>query len=1004
MAKKRITDSRPYPGASATKRRLKKKARRIKRSTKKIKNLNNSKGSKRRKSMPKRSIKKITFSKYKKMMDQEYDRDFTGEQMSLRALESPSLSFPRDAEELAPLLDHDTYKYAYISPKKITVNGKSYDLKNLGPSQQDQKLFQEIKSEILKNKLNRANDGVSKRAGNYNDPESDLSTRQQSTNQNVVDVLARLGMTFVNDLPPLLNKNYEGREVSINCPPGLVDPKESLGDATRFSYENLDSKIDIEKDGSTGNKNVTDLDQEVDLSGIGTHLINAVARSNFSKGDFSSYFPIDKASSDKAKMFKDINSLDITNPDNFLESNVRKVNGRLHPEILRAIPNQVKSVMLRKFKGSRKPAGFDPTGYHRKMTMGGGGPPQVNEAEDVPSGPDIAEDIVSDPALANHMFEALKDDMLLDWSPDDAAFGPTGEDDAIDLTSFTLQRVDVLTGFPLDTAELTSVSVWSPEISYPIYEGEFGYDMKSDLWQTVTSDLLDTYQASGNSMFCRLSEITMNIDWDGVLGTPGRVVDPDTGEMIDLTSDEYAEAMGWSTELGADLGGFELVVLDRYFIITPDSLEEQYDLYDSQVISEGNYTIGDMPDLLLYYPITKTKEFTVRYRLPYDLDWEWARSAGAYGSARVDLDGEDAPSGAELTAMGGGSSGTAVDWGMGTYDLTFEVTYAARAGIYSGYYYTTADGGRFVGYSEDDEAVYDDGGERISALNSAASDGSYHDMIDFCDIVSANADGMKSYWNDTQSSTGDAVYIGSNITPVTPVYFLSESGDTFSQNIKEEGAQAFGSNPSNKVIWIDQYYDVSISDINSSNEIETVSTKWYNQLALSVIQSSKTALGGTAAWTGDMKFATGFVQESSFSILYADPSIIDTVMDKIQAEAGNYTLYSQEDPTVESHIDVSSLDDLASHFDMTADEVLSEIREKLEYAANYPYEAFNGSVTPTHGDRLYTAAEYEAQFGSDGSGISSGAGTRITTPGAGGSARGAVVGTLGGTSWPKRGT
>mgnify|MGYP003113888673 CR=1 FL=1 len=316
----------------------------------------NNRGKKTSSKSIKNSMRKVTFSQFKTLMDEEYENNFTGQNVNSSEIKEHRPDINTD--ELSAIMDLDTYKYAYITPKKIRVNGRQFDLRAESIST-NSRIFQELKAELVKNKLDRTHDGVSKNSYIKNDSESELSIEQQSINQSVVDVLSKIGVTFDETPEPLATKNHKGREVSINCPPGLADPKQSLGESTRFSYENLDNKIDSEKDGSTGNKNIIDLRKEVDLSGVAMPLMDAIARANFTRDEqYSAPLPRTKDSADKKRKNKDPNYFDITNPDNFLETRVRRKSGRLNPEILRSLPNHLKAVMLRKSSVSKIPPGI----------------------------------------------------------------------------------------------------------------------------------------------------------------------------------------------------------------------------------------------------------------------------------------------------------------------------------------------------------------------------------------------------------------------------------------------------------------------------------------------------------------------------------------------------------------------------------------------------------------------------------------------------------------------
>tara|TARA_R100000008_G_scaffold81239_1_gene64284 strand:- start:934 stop:2034 length:1101 start_codon:yes stop_codon:yes gene_type:complete len=335
-------------------RALKKRVKTQRRNIKKVRNDNS--GKKTSSKSLKNSMRKVTFSQFQTLMDDEYDRNFTGQNVNSSEIKDHRPDI--DNDELSALIDTNTFKYAYITPKKIRVNGREFDLRSANMSNSS-RMFQELKAELAKNKLDRTHDGKSKNSYINNDPESELSIEQQSVNQSIVDVLSKIGVTFDETPEPLETKNYKGREVSINCPPGLADPKQSLGESTRFSYENLDNKIDSEKDGSTGNKNIIDLRKEVDLSGVAMPLMDAIARAKFTRDEqYSATLPRSKDSADKLRKNRDPNYFDITNPNNFLETRVRRKSGKINPEILRSLPNQLKAIMFRKSSASKVPPGI----------------------------------------------------------------------------------------------------------------------------------------------------------------------------------------------------------------------------------------------------------------------------------------------------------------------------------------------------------------------------------------------------------------------------------------------------------------------------------------------------------------------------------------------------------------------------------------------------------------------------------------------------------------------
>ena len=344
----------PKPSRSSQ-RTVKRRAKSIKRKIKRIHRNNGAKSSPSKSFKNNRALRRVTFSQFKKIMDDEYDKNFTGQGINSADIKKHRPDI--EDSELSALMDLDTYKYAYVTPKKIRVNGREFDLRGANLST-DSKFFQELKAELVKGKLDRTHDGKSKNSYIKNDPDSELSIEQQSINQTIVDVLSKIGVTFDNDPEPMATKNYKGREASLNCPVGLADPKQSLGQSTRFSYENLDDKIDSDKDSSTGNRNYTDLRKEVDLSGVGMQLVDAVSRAKFTRDEqYSTTLPADKTSADKTRKFRDPNYFDITNSNNFLETRVRRKSGRLNPEILRTLPNHVKALMFRKSGASKAPPG-----------------------------------------------------------------------------------------------------------------------------------------------------------------------------------------------------------------------------------------------------------------------------------------------------------------------------------------------------------------------------------------------------------------------------------------------------------------------------------------------------------------------------------------------------------------------------------------------------------------------------------------------------------------------
>ena len=238
---------------------------------------------------------------------------------------------------------------------------------------------------------------------------------------------------------------------------------------------------------------------------------------------------------------------------------------------------------------------------------------------------------------------------------------------------YTLQRIDVLMGFDLDELELVDMPDGSTAEVSPSYAEEFGYDFTADNWQPLIASTYEEVVSAGRTVLCRMTSLSVLVsgevpDEDGKYGMGGEIVydEDDVTKTEDFQS--FIEAYGWGHD---ELGEFELVTVDRYFLLGPDEIESTL---DAMVVKANQYTdggattseVGGEPiDTLLYYPVVKTKEFNVTY---------------------------------QHTGFGTGTAFT-------DFEVTYEYEYHAAKGLYVGYYYTTGLGEYRAGQVPDRDAL-----------------------------------------------------------------------------------------------------------------------------------------------------------------------------------------------------------------------------------------------------------------------------------------------------------
>ena len=254
---------------------------------------------------------------------------------------------------------------------------------------------------------------------------------------------------------------------------------------------------------------------------------------------------------------------------------------------------------------------------------------------------------------------------------------------------YTLQRIDVLVGFDISESESVTIEDGTTEVVDPSYAGEFGYDFQSDNWQTLTADTYESIVAAGVSVLCRLSSIGMFVDPSGKV-----VRDAFTG-ALSTDFEEWMEAYGWAS---GDLGEFELVMVDKYFILGPDEIEGTL---SSMVVLSNQYTDGDSDDTILYYPAVKTKEATVTFS-----------------------------SGADTETMS-------------DFSVTYEYEYHAARGLYTGYYYTTGLGEYRAGQVPDPDA-------ETGTYATSATEQYFKELLDLSSAV------YLDMWDRWESARSDA--------------------------------------------------------------------------------------------------------------------------------------------------------------------------------------------------------------------------------------------------------
>ena len=93
-------------------RALKKRVKTQRRNIKKVRNDNS--GKKTSSKSLKNSMRKVTFSQFQTLMDDEYDKNFTGQNVNSSEIKDHRPDI--DNDELSALIDTNTFKYAYITP------------------------------------------------------------------------------------------------------------------------------------------------------------------------------------------------------------------------------------------------------------------------------------------------------------------------------------------------------------------------------------------------------------------------------------------------------------------------------------------------------------------------------------------------------------------------------------------------------------------------------------------------------------------------------------------------------------------------------------------------------------------------------------------------------------------------------------------------------------------------------------------------------------------------
>ena len=278
---------------------------------------------------------------------------------------------------------------------------------------------------------------------------------------------------------------------------------------------------------------------------------------------------------------------------------------------------------------------------------------------------------------------------------------------------YSLQRIDVLMGFDLDELELVDMPDGSTAEVAPSYTEEFGYDFNSDKWQPLIASTYEDIVASGRTVLCRLSSLNMLIspeleEREGVDGLGGEVVWSSTNIEYTVDFQAFIEAYGWSND---ELGEFELVTVDRYFLLGPDEIE---DTLEAMVVQANQYTDGGVTtssgvpvDTILYYPIIQTEDVDITYHL-----------VDGMNPTRTPI---------ELT-------------------MTFSYEYTTSMALYTGYYYTTGTGTYRAGQVPDPSAE--------TGTATSETDEGFSTLYSLMDAMAESAIENAEYFNSIASGTG----------------------------------------------------------------------------------------------------------------------------------------------------------------------------------------------------------------------------------------------------------
>jgi len=536
---------------------------------------------------------------------------------------------------------------------------------------------------------------------------------------------------------------------------------------------------------------------------------------------------------------------------------------------------------------------------------------------------------------------------------------------------YTLQRIDVLMGFDLDELELVEMPDGSTAEVTPSYAKEFGYDFTVDNWQPLLASTYEEVVSAGRTVLCRMTSLSVLVsgevpDEDGRYGMGGEIV----YDALTVTKTEdfqsFIEAYGWGHDV---LGEFELVTVDRYFLLGPDEIESTL---GAMVVKANQYTDGgattsdgDTPiDTLLYYPVVKTKEFTVNYQH-------------------------------EQTSFGYSH------WP--DFEVTYEYEYHAAKGLYVGYYYTTGLGEYRAGQVPDRDAI-------TGTYTRTATEQNFKDLLD-----ASSAASLESLFKFASATPG-LLDAGSNQDQglANPITYIDRTPGFRPQlgYVGTDGADAWDAS---RIYFVSNnyVYDAMLSSpytIYGRYESGTYSVTpgaTGENVIVDLRDSGDTAL--VLYWPAELNANTNYTSPSVSTI-----TTLTTAYDQL-AWAADY--------------DNDAYSIAESGWGLSADSLLvsyASLLETKQPGGTFPYArghdiaydmespfavdtAVDYAVTPGEdpevleqtiyqGHRLYTAAEYAAEFEADEMTAYADVGSVLLSGLGGASER--VMGASPGSTWP----